>query len=89
MTVSVQYAAEHLEDVLSALSSGEAVEIARPGETTLRLTASEVEGVVAQSLQPRILGAGRGELRVPSDEEWEQMDKEWRKSFDEKFGLEA
>jgi hypothetical protein len=25
---------------------------------------------------PRILGAGRGEMRVPSDEEWRAMDKQ-------------
>jgi hypothetical protein len=34
----------------------------------------------------RILGAGNGLLLVPSEEEWEAMDKEWRASFrDDQF----
>ena len=73
MKVSAQYAQEHLDDLLAAAGSGEEVEIARPDQSAFRLT------LVRPAPKPparRILGAGRGELRVPSEEEWRAMDKE-------------
>jgi antitoxin (DNA-binding transcriptional repressor) of toxin-antitoxin stability system len=87
MTVSVRYAAEHLEELLSAVDGGESVEIERPERPAVRLSAvaKAAEGVNVAG--KRILGAGKGELRVPSEEEWEAMDKEWRKSFADKFEL--
>jgi antitoxin (DNA-binding transcriptional repressor) of toxin-antitoxin stability system len=88
MKVSVQYAAEHFEDLVVAAHNGEAVEIACAGQPALQLVRSS--GIeAAEPGGDRVLGAGRGELRVPSDEEWDAMDKEWRKSFEGKFGADA
>jgi hypothetical protein len=56
------------------------VEIARAEKPALRLVVSPAQAAETPKGK-RILGAGRGELRVPSDEEWEEIDKEWRKSF--------
>lgn len=85
MKVSAQYVAEHFEDLAMAVDSGQVVEIDRPDKPALQLVrlarpAPETSG------GKRVLGAGRGELRVPSDEEWNAMDKEWRESFKDKFG---
>jgi len=85
MTVTVKYAAEHLEELLDAMGAGNSVEVMRPDKPTLRLS-GEAQAATPTKTGKRILGAGRGELRVPSDEEWERMDKEWRKSFEDKFG---
>jgi len=82
MTVSSQYLVEHLNDVLSALSSGEAVEVERPGGTTLRLTACEVS---TPALKERVLGAGAGEMGSVSYEDWERIDREWKNEFADKF----
>ena len=79
MTVNSQFVAEHIEDVLTALSSGEAVEVSREGQSTLRLTASALPKNAPGGR--RVLGAGRGEMRSVSWEEWEQMDRDWKASF--------
>lgn len=82
MKVSAKYAQEHFADILDAAESGEPVEIARPDKPTLKLV---LTGPVA-SARPagkRILGAGRGELRVPSEEEWRQMDKELERQMND------
>lgn len=84
MTVSVQYASEHLEQLLAALDAGSSVIIER-GEKPSVLLQSQPSSDETRPRGKRILGAGRGLLRVPSDEEWEQMDKEWRASYMHKF----
>ena len=74
MKVSAQYAEEHLTDILNAADSGAEVEIARPDQPTYRLTLVKSEPIKPKG--PRILGAGRGEMIVPSFEEWQAMDKD-------------
>ncbi len=85
MKVSQQYALEHFDELASAVDGGETVEIARPDKQALHLVRPAAPDVPRQ-IGPRVLGAGRGEVRVPSDEEWDRMDKEWRKSFEDGFG---
>ena len=75
MQVNVQYAREHLEDLIASAQQGEEVEIARDGQPLAKLIVMPVKPETA-SQGERILGAGRGELRIPSDEEWKAMDKE-------------
>jgi hypothetical protein len=85
MKVSAQYAAEHFGDLLIAVDSGQVVEIDRLDKPALQL----VRLTVAQPPKldgKRILGAGKGLLRVPGEKEWDAMDKEWRESFKDKFG---
>ncbi len=72
MKVNVQYAETHLADLISAASRGETVEIEGPEHTAQILTFPTPKPTTG----PRILGAGRGEMRVPSDEEWRAMDKQ-------------
>ena len=74
MNVSLQYAESHLADLADAVDSGEPIEISRPDKPTLRLIVSAQSPV--KKTGRRILGAGRGEMGVPSEEEWAAMDKE-------------
>lgn len=75
MKVNVQYAETHLADLASAVDNGEEVEITRPDKPALRLVVS-APVVPAKPKGPRILGAGRGEIVIPTEEEWRAADKE-------------
>ena len=75
MQVTLEYAQEHFADLVSAVNRGEEVEIAQPQLPALKLTGLKVTNPVLVNGK-RVLGAGRGELRVPSDEEWAQMKRE-------------
>jgi antitoxin (DNA-binding transcriptional repressor) of toxin-antitoxin stability system len=74
MQVDLQYAEEHFTDLVSAADSGQEVEISRPDKPTLKLIVSKVTTTPVLKDGERILGAGRGELRVPSVDEWKGMD---------------
>jgi len=74
MTVNVQYAEENFAELITAVDNGEEVEITRADQSAYRLTLAKA--APAKPRGPRILGAGRGELVVPSWEEWKAMDKE-------------
>ena len=76
MKVSLQYAENHLGDLATAVDAGEEVEIARPGKAGLRLVVSATTLPAAVATGRRVLGAGRGEMRVPSEAEWREMDLE-------------
>ncbi|MES2393684.1 MAG: hypothetical protein V4555_18750 [Acidobacteriota bacterium] len=88
MTVTIEYATKHLDELLETVDGGGSVEIVRPDKPSVRLTGEPLTAV-ADTRAKRVLGAGRGELRTVSDEEWELMDKEWRKSFEDKFSSDA
>jgi antitoxin (DNA-binding transcriptional repressor) of toxin-antitoxin stability system len=79
MKVSAQYAEAHLPDILNAADSGAEVEIARPDQPTYRLTLVKSEPTKPKG--PRILGAGVGEMRIPSPEEWKAMDEEMEREM--------
>ncbi len=87
MQVSLHYAQEHLEDLASALDRGEEVEIARPEKPSLKLVISNPAKLVSKGLVgadgKRVLGAGRGEMIVPTWEEWKAMDKELEQLINE------
>jgi antitoxin (DNA-binding transcriptional repressor) of toxin-antitoxin stability system len=74
MNVSLQYAEEHLADLVSAADRGEEIVITRPEKPTLKLIVSPPSAPAIK--ERRILGAGRGELHVPSEQEWREMDEE-------------
>ena len=83
MTVSPQYLVEHYDDVASAVNNGETVEVSLPEKPALRLVPSKPR--VAGQTGPRVLGGGTADVRFLLDN-WDEVDREWRKSFDEKFG---
>jgi antitoxin (DNA-binding transcriptional repressor) of toxin-antitoxin stability system len=80
MQVSLQYAKEHFADLVSAADSGQDVEISRPDKPALKLVISKATAPVLKDGM-RILGAGVGELRIPSEEEWRAMDLEMEREM--------
>jgi antitoxin (DNA-binding transcriptional repressor) of toxin-antitoxin stability system len=84
MTVSPQYLAEHYDDVASAVNNGETVEVSLPEKPALRLVPSKPKQAVEQT-GLRILGAGKADVRFVLDN-WDEVDRKWRKSLEEKFG---
>ncbi len=83
MNVSLKYAEEHLADLVSAADRGEEVEITRPEKPALKLVVTTTTTAAAKHSGKRVLGAGRGELRVPSEEEWRKMDEEMARKMNE------
>jgi antitoxin (DNA-binding transcriptional repressor) of toxin-antitoxin stability system len=75
MKVSVQSAAEHFEELVSGVDNGESVEIARAGKRTLRLVSPDELPLYPA---PRILGAGKALSYLPSEEELERIEREWK-----------
>ena len=84
MTVSPQYLAEHYDDIASAVNDGETIEVSLPEKPVLRLVPSEPKQSAEQT-GSRVLGGGTADVRFLLDN-WDEVDREWRKSFDEKFG---
>jgi antitoxin (DNA-binding transcriptional repressor) of toxin-antitoxin stability system len=82
MQVSLQYAAEHLAELASAARRGEEVEIAQPDQPPIKLVVSSPAPFTPKPGK-RILGAGRGEMVVPSWEEWKAMDKELEREIND------
>lgn len=80
MKVSAQYAETHLSQLFAAAKAGEDVEIAQSDETAFRLILLSSTGAPKRpdpsATRRRILGAGRGELRVPNETEWQHMKRE-------------
>ncbi len=76
MKVSAQYAATHFDDILSAASNGEEVEIAIPDKPTLKLIVANPPAPVQSTGRRHLFGAGKGLVTVPTDEEWDAMKKE-------------
>jgi len=75
MQVTLQYATEHLDELALAADNGEEVEIARPEKPALKLIVSTVAPRPLGSGR-RVLGALRGQMLVPSEQEWRKMDDE-------------
>lgn len=80
MKVSAQYAQEHLAELLETADHGQEIEIAREGRPSYKLFVVPQPSVDPQP--KRILGAGAGELVVPTDEEWQQMKEEDARYWD-------
>ena len=76
MNVSLQYAQEHLADLISAADRGEEVEITRPDKPALRLVTSPETDIRKVGNRRSLLGRGEGLITLPTDEEWAAMDKE-------------
>ncbi len=75
MKVDVQYAEVHLADLIAAASRGEIVEIDTP-VACAQIYASPKPTSAKTLGGRRILGAARGEIAMPSEEEWRAADKE-------------
>ncbi len=72
MKVNAQYVEDHIAELMVVASQGEEIEIALEGRPTLKLLRVNE----APQRGRRVLGAGRGEMRVPTEDEWQEMDRE-------------
>jgi antitoxin (DNA-binding transcriptional repressor) of toxin-antitoxin stability system len=75
MKVSAQYAEAHLPDLLEAAFNGDEVEIAMPDKPTVKLVVVYPPAAPKQTGR-RILGAGVGLVKVPTEDEWYAMKKQ-------------
>lgn len=66
----------HLSKLVERVQGGEEIVISRAGKPAAKLVP------VPQKLGPRTLGGWEG-MKVPSDEEWEEMDREILEMFEE------
>ena len=84
MNVSPQYVADHYDEVAAAVTSGEVVEVSLPEKPALRLVwSSDYED--AGRTEFRVLGAGKAFAPLLSQEELEQVDREWKRDVEEKM----
>jgi hypothetical protein len=91
MTVTVQYAADHLEELLKAMDGGDSVEIVRQDLSVTRLHGETKDASGAGLQAVRVLGAGKVDENIRHLlDNWDEVDREWKKSFrDDKFGADA
>jgi antitoxin (DNA-binding transcriptional repressor) of toxin-antitoxin stability system len=81
MKVSAQYAEDHFKEILATAASGEEIEIASEGKDSFKLL--YIPAPPPKNQGQRILGAGVGELQVPTDKEWRAMKEEDARHWDD------
>jgi prevent-host-death family protein len=76
--VNMHEAKTHLSKLVERVEGGEEIVISRAGKPAAKLVP------VAQAKPgKRKLGGWEGRMKVPSDEEWKQMDREIEQLFEE------
>jgi antitoxin (DNA-binding transcriptional repressor) of toxin-antitoxin stability system len=88
MKVSAQHAQEHFADILTAIDTGEEVELTRPGQPSVRLTLV-VSNEPTRDLPrlPRMPGRPKGIIEVPTDEEWPRWTRNSKDRSSEEVGI--
>ena len=76
--VNMHEAKTHLSKLVERAEGGEEIVISRAGKPAAKLV--PVEG---RKLGPRKLGGWEGRMKIPSDQEWEEMDREVEQLFEE------
>ncbi|HMJ73161.1 MAG TPA: type II toxin-antitoxin system prevent-host-death family antitoxin [Solirubrobacterales bacterium] len=76
--VNMHEAKTHLSKLVERVEGGEEIVISRAGKPAAKLVP-----VAPKKLGPRKLGGWEGLMEMPSDEEWERMDKEVEEMFEE------
>jgi prevent-host-death family protein len=75
--VNMHEAKTHLSRLVERVEGGEEIVISRAGKPAAKLVP------VPKKLGPRKLGGWEGKFEMPSDEEWERMDREIEEMFEE------
>ncbi len=76
-TVNMHEAKTHLSKLVARVESGEQIVITRAGKPAAKLVP------IPKRLGPRKLGGWEGRFKMPSDAEWEAMDREIEQLFEE------
>lgn len=77
-SVNMHEAKTHLSKLVERVEGGEEIVISRAGKPAAKLVP-----VAGDKLGKRKLGGWEGKMRVPSDAEWEEMDREIEQLFEE------
>lgn len=77
-SVNMHEAKTHLSKLVERVEGGEEIVISRAGKPAAKLVP-----VSQKKLGKRKLGGWEGKMRVPSDAEWEEMDREIEQLFEE------
>ena len=76
--VNMHEAKTHLSKLVERVEAGAEIVINRAGKPAAKLVPVE-----EKKLGPRQLGGWKGKFELPSDEEWEEMDREIEQLFEE------
>ena len=79
MEVSLQYAEQHLADLISAADRGEDVEITRPEKPALKLSIAPASTTASRK---SLLGAGKGEIWLSDDWDSPETNEDIAKLFE-------
>lgn len=77
-TVNMHEAKTHLSKLVARVEGGEQIVITRAGKPAARLVPVSRDGP-----GKRKLGGWEGRMRMPTDAEWEAMDREIEQDFEE------
>jgi prevent-host-death family protein len=80
--INIHDAKSNLSKLIAAAERGEEVVIARAGKPVVKLVPCG-PAVALDAPRRRLFGAWKDVMKVPSEKEWEEMDREIQKSFDE------
>jgi prevent-host-death family protein len=76
--VNMHEAKTHLSKLVARVEGGEQIVITRAGKPAAKLVP-----VSQEKPGPRKLGGWEGKMRMPTDAEWEEMDREIEKLFEQ------
>jgi len=77
-TVNMHEAKTQLSRLVARVEGGEQIVITRAGKPAAKLVP-----IAAEKPGKRTLGGWEGKMRMPTDEEWEEMDREIEGDFEE------
>jgi prevent-host-death family protein len=77
-TVNMHEAKTHLSKLVARVEAGEQIMITRAGQPAAKLVP-----VTQEKPGPRKLGGWEGKMRMPTDAEWEEMDREIEELFEQ------
>src|SRR5262249_10682791 len=77
-SVNMHEAKTHLSRLVARVEGGEQIVITRAGRPAAKLVP-----VFAEKPGKRILGGWEGRMQMPTDAEWEEMDREIERDFEE------
>ena len=82
--VSLEEAKAQFEELLEELLAGKSVSISKEGEPAVDLSLKEADAAIEQKQQRKRVEFGKftGSSRVPSDEEWAEMDRDIARDFE-------
>ncbi|MFW5659144.1 MAG: hypothetical protein ACOCZ8_04115 [Bacteroidota bacterium] len=83
--VTLEEAKAQFEELLEELLSGKSIRITKEGEQPLelRLVDLELANQTKKTAKKVQFGRFTGKTRVPTDEEWAEMDREIERDFEE------